>query len=237
MGVLALAIDPLSYPESWSTPDSENDKNGLTLFSASSDSAILRWGISLPPTASTTSSTPTPLASLLSLPPLTPHPTSIYTLLFPPTSQDLYTASADGTCMRLSRAHAWTPDTTLPHGDYVRSVAVSRNETYIVTAGRDEDVKVWSGDTGKEVGRWVGHYDEITGVVVVGEGARERIVSTGIDGTVRTWSFDVEGMERARREREDEEKGVEREEQMVVKVPEGGLTAEEEAELAELMDD
>lgn len=140
--------------------------------------------------------------------------------------------------MRLSRAHAWTPDTTLLHGDYVRSVAVSRNETYIVTAGRDEDVKTWSGDTGKEVGRWVGHYDEITGVIVVGEGARERVVSTGIDGTVRVWGLSVEEMERARREREDEERGMEREEEeVVVKVPEGGLTAEEEAELAELMDD
>lgn len=140
--------------------------------------------------------------------------------------------------MRLSRAHAWTPDTTLPHGDYVRSVAVFHNETYIVTAGRDEDVKVWSGDTGKEVGRWVGHYDEITGIVIVGNVGRERIVSTGIDGTVRVWSFSIGEMERAKREREDEERGVEKEEEVVVvNVPDGGLTAEEETELAALMDE
>ncbi|MCJ1249999.1 hypothetical protein MMC30_007225 [Trapelia coarctata] len=245
MGVLALAIDPKSYPESWTTPASNSNSdpdntNSITVFSTSSDSAILRWRISLPSNSppSSTFSSPKPLASLPPLSPLAPHPTSIYALVFGPSSQDLYTASADGTSMRLSRAHTWTADTTLPHGDYVRSVSVSHNETYIVTAGRDEDVKIWSGDTGTEVGRWVGHYDEITGVVIVGEAGRERIVSTGIDGTVRVWSLSAEEMERARREREAEEKGVEKEEVVVVvKMPKGGLTAEEEAELAELMEE
>ncbi|MCJ1395845.1 hypothetical protein MMC18_008731 [Xylographa bjoerkii] len=233
MGVLALAIDPLGELSDGENGIEEATEDTLILFSASSDRTILRWRIN-PRSPSSC------LATLLP-PPLTPHETSIYALHFSPSSADLYTASADGTAMRLSRDHDWAPDSTLQHGDYVRTVAVSANEKYIVTAGRNEDVKVWDAASGEIVGVWWGHWDEVMGLAIVraraGKGV-ERIVSVGIDATVRVWPLDEQEMQQAALEREREEQGIETEEvEAVGKEVGGGLTAEEEAELAELMDD
>ncbi|MCJ1319343.1 hypothetical protein MMC15_004679 [Xylographa vitiligo] len=233
MGVLALAIDPLGEYGNGDDGTEEAPGDTFVLFSASSDRTILRWRIKpLSPRSS--------LATLLP-PPLTPHETSIYALHFSPSSGDLYTASADGTAMRLSREHDWISDTTIQHGDYVRAVVVSVNEKYIITAGRSEDVKVWDGASGELVGVWWGHSDEVMGVVIVrdrgGLGA-ERIVSVGIDATIRVWPLDEMEMQKAKLEREREEQGIEKEEvEAVGKEVGGSLTAEEEAELAELMDD
>ncbi|MCJ1399575.1 hypothetical protein MMC11_002777 [Xylographa trunciseda] len=233
MGVLALAIDPLGEQSDGDDGIDAATGGSVILFSASSDRTILRWRINLQNPHSS-------LATLLP-PPLTPHETSIYALHFSPLSADLYTASADGTAMRLSREHGWAPDTTLEHGDYVRAVAVSGNEKYIVTAGRSEDVKVWDAASGAMVGVWWGHWDEVMGLVIVrdqtGKSA-ERIVSVGIDATIRLWPLDESKMQQAKLEREREEQGLEKEEvEATGKEVEGGLTADEEAELAELMDD
>jgi len=233
MGVLALAIDPLGGQDGGDDGIEEAMGDNLILFSASSDRTILRWSINPRHPHSS-------LATLLP-PPLIPHETSIYALHFSPSSADLYTASADGTAMRLSREHDWAHDTILQHGDYVRAVAVSANEKYIVTAGRSEDVKVWDAASGEIVGVWWGHWDEIMGLVIVKESAGkggERIVSVGIDATIRVWPLNETEMQQARLEREREEQGIEKEDVEVAgKKVEGSLTAEEEAELAELMDD
>ena len=233
MGVLALALDPLGEHGNGDDGIEEAPGDTLVLFSASSDRTILRWRIN-PLAARSSCATVLP-------PPITPHETSIYALHFSPSSADLYTASADGTAMRLSREHDWTPDTTLLHGDYVRAVAVSANEKYIITAGRSEDVKVWDAASGEMVGVWWGHWDEVMGLVVVrdraGKGA-ERIVSVGIDATIRVWPLDEMEMQKAKVEREKEEQGIKADEVAVAgQEVEGSLTAEEEAELAELMDD
>lgn len=75
-----------------------------------------------------------------------------------------------------------------------------------------------------------GHYDEITGLVVVGQ----MVVSVSLDGTIRKWSLKAGDLDKARKEaREtDEEGGVEEE-----KGKERLITEEEERELAELMDE
>ena len=247
MGVLALAIDPLgsvSPPEFSGDQEDEakhvDQSDRVTLFSASSDRTILRWHISF---SSETSSSATPkVHATQTSEALTPHATSIYALLFSPPasgSGDLYTASADGTSLRLSHDHDFSPDTKLDHGDYVRAVAVSADERYIVTAGRSEDVRVWDSATAECVGNWVGHYEEVMGLLILPESRgsmAERIVSVGIDGTVRTWPLSEEAMENARVERDAEERGEVKQEDVIVKA-EGGLTAEEEAELRELMDE
>jgi WD40 repeat protein len=82
-----------------------------------------------------------------------------------------------------------------------------------------------------------GHYDEVTGLVVLrdGEGRGRRLSSVSLDGTVRTWPLDKEGLDAAVKEQEEASKGKEDEE---AKGDAGnGMTAEEEAELAALMDD
>jgi WD40 repeat protein len=163
------------------------------------------------------------------------HETSVYRLIFDADSEvnELWTASGDGTarCWSRGAGAGWTPGESLEHGGHVRAVALA--ERWIVTAGRDEDVKVWDRGSGKVHAVLGGHYDEITDLVVLGSGREERSVSVGIDGTVRTWPLDVAGLEKAI----EEQKVVEGEKEEPKEERDGLLTAEEEAELAELMDD
>jgi WD40 repeat protein len=164
------------------------------------------------------------------------HETSIYRLVFDADDEvnELWTASGDGTarCWSRDTGVGWAPGESLEHGGHVRAVALT--ERWVVTAGRDEDVKVWNRGSGKVHAVLGGHYDEVTDLVVLGRGREERLVSVSIDGSVRIWPLDVAGLEKAIEEQkvvEGEKEDSEEEEK------DGLLTAEEEAELAELMDD
>lgn len=221
-GILDLAVDPTTYPPSPSPTDDQ--PAGVTLFSASSDREIRRWHLS------------TTLSAARELDPAHPilqHETSVYSLHFDRDS-DLWTASADGTAKCLSRERGFTADTTLPHGDYVRGVAVDEVGGWVVTVGRDEEVKVWDRAGGFLHHTYSGHFEEITGVVLVGRAA----VTVGIDATIRRWSLLGEDLGRARQEAEDERNGVVKEDEGgggEEKEKEGLMTEEEERELAELM--
>lgn len=78
-----------------------------------------------------------------------------------------------------------------------------------------------------------GHFEEVTGLVLVGS----TIVSVGIDATIRQWSLRPDELQQAvdlaKKSVEEEEKEEEKE----APNAESMLTAEEEAELAELMGD
>jgi WD40 repeat protein len=80
-----------------------------------------------------------------------------------------------------------------------------------------------------------GHADEVVALAVVGENGGT-LVSVSIDCTIRRWSLKpadlVKAIEEVRKAREGEAAEKEKEPEK-----EGLLTAEEEAELAELMDD
>jgi WD40 repeat protein len=130
----------------------------------------------------------------------------------------------------LSRARNWAVEETIEHGDYVRSVAVTAD--WIITAGRDEDVKVWDKTTGKLFHIYDGHFEEVTGLVIL-EGGR-KVVSVGIDGTVRIWPLGKQELEKAKIEKVERDRGLLKE---VPAVKKSLMTAEEEAELAELMAD
>ncbi|KAH0147461.1 hypothetical protein KCU82_g13913, partial [Aureobasidium melanogenum] len=68
------------------------------------------------------------------------------------------------------------------------------------------------------------------------QGSRaSRVVSVSIDGTLRVWSLDPAEIKKAKEEYERQQNGIEVEEEPEVK-KESMLTAEEEAELADLMD-
>ncbi|CAK4034711.1 WD repeat-containing [Lecanosticta acicola] len=220
------ALQALAIDASATTEDS------ITLFSASSDREIRRWEISL----STTREIHTDDALLR------PHETSIYRLRWSSENGDgddgedgdLWTASADKTAKRLLRhAHFATSDTTLEHPDFVRDVLPFDALGLVVTACRDEEVRVWEIASGQVLCTYSGHYEEVTGLLPTDEG--KGVVSVSIDGTVRKWSLLREEMaqyqERLAREANGEE-GIEG-----AKTEENMLTAEEEAELAELMED
>ncbi|KAF2223203.1 WD40-repeat-containing domain protein [Elsinoe ampelina] len=216
-GVLDLAIDPTS-------PRSSTGYEEIRLFSADSVRDIKQWTV-------------TKEAALQqSAPPISAHQTSVNRLRFEESDAadddeaDLWTASLDKTAKHLVRSRGWEADTVLEHPDFVKDVVVAGPQGQLVaTACRDEEVRVWDASSGKLICIYTGHFDEVTGLAVVDRG--KKLISVSLDGTLRQWSLDTEDMKKTMEEREKPlPEAVEEEKK------EGMMTAEEEAELADLMD-
>ena len=214
-GILFLAVDP--------EPPREDLVIGAqaTVFSAGSDREVRRWAIA-PSNLSEEIYTDAPIIR---------HETSVNQLLFDADS-DLWTASADGTVKNLVRARDWATDLEINHDSNVRCVTVDEQGGHIITAGRDEDIKVWDRATGKLRHTYVGHYNEITGMVIL---QGQLLVSVSLDGTVRSWSLKASDLDTARTEsensnRDDADLGRGSEKKSL-------MTADEERELEKLMED
>lgn len=166
--------------------------------------------------------------------PITVHETSVYALEFDGDG-DLWTGSADGDVTRLDRDKDWAVGMRIKTGRCVRGVAVDNEGGWIVSVGRDEEVRIWDRETGKLHHSYSGHYDEILGVVVLGQMA----VTVGLDGTIRRWSLKGDDLEEAIREKKaEEERGGEVEEEQVLDEKGQNLMTEDEMrELMELLDD
>ncbi|KAK2624264.1 hypothetical protein QTJ16_006214 [Diplocarpon rosae] len=222
MAVQDLAID---------TEDSSDVE--MILVSSSSDPHIRRWRIRLSAADQMNNfSRDTTESSVSVRATITEHETSVYKVSYfgDEEDSDLWTASADGSAKCLSRAKSWATEETYEHGDYVRDVAVTGE--WVITTGRDEDIKVWDRVSGKLWHIYDGHYQEVTGLILLKGG--KKVVSVSIDGTIRTWGLGKPDLDKARQEAEEKLKGLMKEN--VARPKKGLLTAEEEAELAELMD-
>ncbi|KAI2625477.1 WD40-repeat-containing domain protein [Xylaria nigripes] len=220
MAVQDLAIDPL-----------ESTSESIILVSASSDPNIRRWRITASSVEQIQEASPNEPNSLRHT--ILEHDTTVYKLFFDAEGEDvdLWTASGDGTAKCLSRQKGFTADDTVKHGDHVRAVAVT--DQWIITAGRDEDVKVWNRASGVLYCALEGHYDEVTDLVILDQG--NRVASVSIDGTVRTWPLHQNELDKINKERDEKADEVEKE---VSPEPNDKLmTAEEEAELAALMEE
>lgn len=217
-GVLDLAVDPTTYP-----PSPLAAQEGTTFFSAGSDKEIRRWRIT---------SDVSSVSEIETEKPILQHETSVYKLQFD-VDDDLWTASADGTVKCLSRERGWEADTVLVHGDYIRAVVIDERGGWIASAGRDEDIKIWDRGSGKLHHTFSGHFEEITGMVLVGQ----TVVTVSIDATVRQWSLKPEDLRKAVKKAEEASNRVEEEAEEKVDVAEKKvlMTADEERELAELM--
>ena len=220
-GILDLALDPDSYDHNDIPADGIQE---AVVFSAGSDREIRQWRVSLEKAEQVDPENP-----------LLVHETSVYALRFDDDG-DLWTASADGTAKCLSRFRKFQPEATIQHDDYVRAVALEEVGGYVVTAGRSEDVKVWDRGSGNLIKTYDGHYEEISGLVML----QQRCVSVGIDGTVRLWDLTPATLGHARDqsqrrseklETSDEFSNIRQQDES----EHGGLTAEEERELDELM--
>lgn len=209
-GILALALD---------TADYEPTKETVTVFSAGSDREIRRWTISITSAAEVEPS------------PLIAHETSIDAIHFD-SDGDIWTASADKTAKCLSRGREWDEDAAFEHPDFVRDVAVDEETGWAVTACRDEEVRVWDKASGRLHHTFSGHFEEVTALVLL---SKQRLISVGIDATVRHWSLKPQDLAVAIKEAEDERLGKEKETKSEQKG--GMMTLEEEAELAELLED
>ncbi|KAI1826879.1 WD40-repeat-containing domain protein [Xylaria intraflava] len=220
MSIQALVIDPLE-----STPET------AVLVSASSDPHIRRWRITDSAVEQIQEASPSEPNSLRHT--ILEHDTTVYKLLFDTEGEevDLWTSSGDGTAKCLSRQKGFTTEDIIKHGGHVRAVAVT--DQWVITAGRDEDVKVWDRASGKLYCVLEGHYNEVTDLVILDQGSR--VVSVSIDGTVRTWPLDKSELDKVNKEREERANGVKKE--VSEEAADGLMTAEEEAELAALMED
>ncbi|EQL00212.1 WD40/YVTN repeat-like-containing domain protein [Ophiocordyceps sinensis CO18] len=223
LAIQHLAIDPVL-----STQDA------LVIASASSDPSIRRWKITLDGYAQLPESFHgRPGAERLTI---QEHDTSVYKLVFDADDEaSLWTASADGTAKCLARSRSFVADDMFAHGDYVRAVLVSAH--WVVTAGRDENVKIWDRTTGKLYCTLEGHFEEVTDLVMLrnAQGLPETVCSVSIDGTIRTWPLDKTALDRVVDEmRASREAGHA---ETTTADSENLLTVEEEAELAELMED
>lgn len=210
-----LAVDPLSIPEGAAAPG-----DSIVLFSSSSDREVRRWHISVDSAYEQQESIDQPILA---------HETSVYAIRFD-SEGDLWTASADKTAKHLVRSREWEADTTLPHPDFVRDVVVNEDLSIVATACRDEEVRVWDSASGDLLCTYSGHFEEVTGLVLRGRS----VVSVSIDGTVRRWGLRRQDMSRYEEELKKEANG---DSEVGAAKKESMLTADEEAELAELMDD
>jgi len=222
----------------------DEGKTSMTIFSAGSDRTIRRFSLSHSNPRSGRSLGPS-LEEIHPEAPIIAHETSVNGLTFASDSQ-LWTASADETakCLlpNLADPPHWKVNTTLQHGGYVRAVAVDTEGGLIITAGRSEEVKIWDAETGELEWSYEGHYDEITGLVVME--ARREVVSISVDGTVRRWGLSSGDIAAAKLKAREEEERRERGEGGGGEEEDGegqsagvGLTEEEERELAELMEE
>jgi WD40 repeat protein len=209
-GILALALDRTEH---------QANAESVTLMSAGTDREIRTWTIAL---SSASEVQPSPIIA---------HETSIDAIHFD-SDGDLWTASADKSGKCLSRSRQWEEDSTFEHPDFVRDVAIDEEGGWALTACRDEQVRVWNKASGKLHHIFSGHFEEVTGLVLL---PGQRVVSVSIDGTIRTWDLQPQELAKAVKEVEDEKLGVVEEKKL--DETESGMTAEEEAELAELLDD
>jgi hypothetical protein len=220
MSLQCLAIDPV-----------QSNTRESFLFSGSSDPKIRRWRIALSAASQLTDEADEKDDPIVPRDTIAEHETSVYKLQFDEDEGNLWTASADGTAKCLSRYRDFKTEETYEHGDYVRAVAVTLD--WVVTAGRNEDIKVWDRNSGKLFHTYEGHYEEVTGLLL--RNSDREIISVSIDGTIRTWSLVRGELEKSIKEKEERDKGTVKVEQPLEK--ESLMTADEEAELAELMDD
>ncbi|KAH7040441.1 WD40-repeat-containing domain protein [Microdochium trichocladiopsis] len=220
MAIQHLAVDPVE-----STPEE------IILFSASSDPHIRRWRIRLDGYEQIQETTPAEPNTVRHA--ILEHDTTIYRLVFDLDGDevDLWTASGDGTAKCLLRHKAFGADDTIQHGDHVRAVALV--EPWVITAGRDEDIRVWDRASGKLYCTLDGHYDEVTDLLALPGGSR--VLSVSIDGTVRVWPLAAADLDAFTKDQENRAKGIKKEEPAPPAEP--LMTAEEEAELAALMED
>lgn len=204
----SIVIDPLSSPEAptvvFSTSQREIFQMALPALSEINPASVKLSG------------------------PIVAHETSVYSLHFDGEG-DLWTASADKTAKRLVRENGWQVDTVLPHPDFVRDIVTHDKYGLVLTACRDEEVRVWNRGTGALVHVFSGHYEEVTSLALSGDW----LLSASIDATLRRWSLAPADLQQAVQEAANPV--------LAQDVPEpqddlGMLTAEEEAELRALME-
>ncbi|KDN63588.1 putative WD domain-containing protein, partial [Colletotrichum sublineola] len=214
----------------------------MILVSASSDPHIRRWRVALDSYSQLPIDDAPGAGEEKKNLTIQEHETSVYKVLFDVAGDevDLWTASADGTAKRLLREKAFVADDVFEHGDFVRAIALAGD--WLVTGGINQQIKVWDRTSGTLRAVVDAHFDEITDLAVLRDPAgraADVLCSVGIDCTLRTWPLDRQGLDAVVEEIRAAAEAVPEDEQAepAKKEGDGLMTAEEEAELAALMED
>lgn len=211
--------------------ESKSDSAGAILFGAGSVGEIRRFAF-----------TADKIEEINAEKAIQVHETSIYKLLFD-ADGDLWTASADGDVICLGREKGWAEEMRIKTGGWARGIGIDEIGGWVLSGGRDEDVKVWERGSGKLHHIFSGHYDEITGLVVL---QGQLLLSVSLDGTIRQWSLKPADLQAARTKAVEIEEcsgngdGGEIDEEGVSKrgahaAADTLVTEDEERELAELL--
>lgn len=209
------AVQSLAFYPGSQTGSNTDEESQCILFSAGSDRDIRRWSITLDQGHELEQSLDKPIRT---------HETGIWRILFD-SNDDLWTASADKTAQHLVQHHEWQADATLQHPDFVKDIALDEQRGLIITACRDEEVRVWDAASSKLLCVYSGHFEEVTALVLLGS----EVISASIDGTIRRWSLVRGDMIKFTEMLQLEDNGEEKPNTTVV------TTAEEDAELDALM--
>ncbi|EPZ32697.1 hypothetical protein O9G_000772 [Rozella allomycis CSF55] len=143
------------------------------------------------------------------------HVTSVYCLWFD--NDYLYSGSADNT-IRQWDINAKKQTALFEHNDWVKSVIVIGQ--YLIGGSRDENMYIWDINTEKQVGMIQGHHDQVQRIAQY----NSMLISVSLDGTLRRWNLMDEINGGKKKMKKD-------------KAPDVAMTAEEEKELEDLLND
>jgi len=131
-----LAVDPVT-----------SNSEAAIIYSSGSERDIKRWEIPYANVGAATESRET----------IMEHDTSVNMIRFQGEDADMWTASADNTARRIDirtevkkNGTSWS-DVVLKHPDYVNDVVVEPRGRWVITACRDEEVRVWDISVGSSL--------------------------------------------------------------------------------------
>ncbi|KAJ3390958.1 hypothetical protein HDU92_000210 [Lobulomyces angularis] len=204
-----------------------DDSSSQFFYSCSSDTTIKKWSM---------------ITGKVVME-LNGHLTSVYNLHL--SDGMLWSTSADKFAKRWD-LEAMVCDTNLEHPDFVKFIKTCGD--YAITGSRDEEVRVWDINVTKFLNLFFkvvfiskkksekcvytfqGHFDEVSCIQIL---SNNKFVSGSLDGTLRTWSLsDISACKSVSKESEKKEFNTK-----AKKNSSTAMTAEEEAELNELLDD
>ncbi|RKO97942.1 hypothetical protein CXG81DRAFT_11429 [Caulochytrium protostelioides] len=159
------------------------------------------------------------------------HQTNVHDLVLGDVGDEtLWSVSSDKTAKRWD-LFRHTCDATLEHPDFVQAVVpvhMPDGTMLIATGARDEAIRFWDPVTDQCVHRITSHFDAITALVV--DTPRQRLWSASLDGTLRQWDLTSIIPQRASDQAATQPVIPARRSKLA-------MSAEEEAELAELLSD
>ncbi|KAJ3129118.1 hypothetical protein HK098_002359 [Nowakowskiella sp. JEL0407] len=207
----------IHFPIVENMTDEEMQNQKPNLVSCSSDCSLRKWDIE----------------SGKQVGILEGHLTSVYAVR--EYDGSIWSASADNMVKRWDLETS-TPDSSYDHPDFAKCLAVVMG-TYLITGSRDENIRIWHISTEKCVGILEGHFGEISALHVVGD----TLYSGSLDTTIRTWKIDETTIKELKTPEvlipEVEVQVADSKVANAAGPSESLMTAEEEQELAELMDD